>query len=422
MNKIVKIVWKNKVVAIVITVLVLAVWMPLVKSDPASYQSGRAGGVNTEYMNVTYLRAPTSAGSTIVVAAVDSYNYYHANYQCDGTADNVQLNQAISALNTSGGGTLQLLDGTFNISDNIFLQGTNNITIVGIGWGTKIVNTKVANGEGIFNTNETSISTTSITIKDLWIDGNSKGITGISLYNITGVVIDNVKITDVSSAIATTGYGIFIEDCTDVWVKNCYINSITQRDGIQFKGVYRGHIENCHVSNCTNYYGIDCHDSPTNNGSNIWILNNKIMDCDRGIDIANNHTHCIGNQIEDIEQSGIELYDDRSWIWICDNDLYDIDESGINAYDLTYSDDTSCRYFFITGNYINQSTGGAANKDGIFWDGHYAQIANNIIHGFSRDGIYMRGDWNNLHDNFIFDCGNADIEDFGDDNTQHDNI
>jgi polygalacturonase len=64
-------------------------------------------------------------------------NVSEASYRTDGTADEVQINAAILAVNAAGGGTVILQAGTYNIVNNISLR--SNITLRGQGRATKIV-------------------------------------------------------------------------------------------------------------------------------------------------------------------------------------------------------------------------------------------------------------------------------------------
>lgn len=62
--------------------------------------------------------------ATIVIAASDSLNKVRADYVCDGTDDDVQIQAAIDALTAyPGGGRVVLLDGNFNIGSSIGIRG-----------------------------------------------------------------------------------------------------------------------------------------------------------------------------------------------------------------------------------------------------------------------------------------------------------
>jgi len=55
--------------------------------------------------------------ATFVIAASDSQNKRDADYHCDGTADDVQIQAAIDAL-PAGGGKVFLLEGTYALTVN----------------------------------------------------------------------------------------------------------------------------------------------------------------------------------------------------------------------------------------------------------------------------------------------------------------
>ncbi|GAG04695.1 unnamed protein product, partial [marine sediment metagenome] len=95
----------------------------------------------------------SSGGATFTVAAVDSDagNIATADYVCDGTADEAQINAALTALPASGGRVI-LYEGGFIIADPIVIPKSNCV-LEGQGRGTFI------DGDGLA-TNEHGISLT----------------------------------------------------------------------------------------------------------------------------------------------------------------------------------------------------------------------------------------------------------------------
>lgn len=79
-----------------------------------------------------------SRAATYIVAASNSVHKETADYICDGTADEVEINAAIAAL-PSGGGKVLLLEGTYNISDTITIS-KENATLEGMGSRNTILN------------------------------------------------------------------------------------------------------------------------------------------------------------------------------------------------------------------------------------------------------------------------------------------
>lgn len=85
---------------------------------------------------------PFNAPNTVTVAAKDSVKPGFTNYTADGIADQDTIMQAIQYVGSRGGGTVLLLEGTYVISNNVYVT-YDNVTLSGIGWGTKL---KLANG------------------------------------------------------------------------------------------------------------------------------------------------------------------------------------------------------------------------------------------------------------------------------------
>lgn len=83
-----------------------------------------------------FIASVAGRGASLYVASTGATNLEKAgaDYVCDGTADDVQINAAITALGSTGG-VVQLSNGNFNIASPILVT-TGNISIVGIGRGT----------------------------------------------------------------------------------------------------------------------------------------------------------------------------------------------------------------------------------------------------------------------------------------------
>lgn len=87
-----------------------------------------------------YPTAKIGRGASLVVAAsgASAMEKAQADYLCDGTADDVEINAAIAALPTGAnvaGGAVRLTGGYFNLAAPILID-RDNITLVGSGWGT----------------------------------------------------------------------------------------------------------------------------------------------------------------------------------------------------------------------------------------------------------------------------------------------
>ncbi len=155
--------------------------------------------------------------ATLTVAANDSIQPGNADYQCDGVADEAQINTALNAL-PAVGGRIILLEGTYLLADSIVIPA-NNIILEGQGRATFI------NGDGLATTEHaiTISGFTNVTIRNLAMqtaDGGGNVIHCIFIEDgANGTTIDGVIIADSDSD------GIHIEgtSTTDITIKNCSI-------------------------------------------------------------------------------------------------------------------------------------------------------------------------------------------------------
>ena len=81
-----------------------------------------------------FLLTGDAVNASLVIASKDSPNKEKADYVCDGTADQVEIQKAIDSLPSSGG-MIELLEGTFNFSDDVEIT-KSNVTIRGAGRAT----------------------------------------------------------------------------------------------------------------------------------------------------------------------------------------------------------------------------------------------------------------------------------------------
>lgn len=100
------------------------------------------GQVTTANSNITALQTRTNGQQYFqLVAANDAPTVVKnkADFVCDGTADDVQIQAAIDAAKAQGGGTVQLSVGTFNLAATLQITGNtdednaDSITLLGVG-------------------------------------------------------------------------------------------------------------------------------------------------------------------------------------------------------------------------------------------------------------------------------------------------
>jgi parallel beta-helix repeat protein len=146
-----------------------------------------------------------------------------ADYICDGAEDNVQIKEAIDAVDSSGGGAVFIKSGTYITNGIIDLRPSNNITIVGEGRGTIIKSGGLLAGGSISKIfGQNSDASANITIKNLVLDGDNQSIMGIdfdsSTVGNTNILIEECEIKN------NTSHGISLEKATNCVVKNNHVH------------------------------------------------------------------------------------------------------------------------------------------------------------------------------------------------------
>ncbi len=120
--------------------------------------------------------------ATFVVAASDSEHRYEADYFCDGTADDVQMQAALDALPATGG-CIFLLDGTYTLAnqiaraiDDVRWMGCGHATLLNLDGVTPVITAGVQDSWLFLNfgtdAGGVDISTaTESAIRSVWIAG-----------------------------------------------------------------------------------------------------------------------------------------------------------------------------------------------------------------------------------------------------------
>jgi hypothetical protein len=234
-----------------------------------------------------------------------------ADYYCDGTDDDVQINAAITAANSAGGGTVVILGGTnsYRISSAIVLK--ENVSLVGermarqssggvtLKTQASSTLTSLLTVTGISNptTNADLIHDTHI--ENLTLDGNNTTTNGVLLTNQDTFKAINCRFIQCTNAIntawdsssdpiaATIPGGIYLERCnissvsgiginldkqTQCWISNCWFTGTTVSDWVVFKSSNKIHIINCEFNTATN--ALRFQDTAT-----VTCNDNTIMNC-----------------------------------------------------------------------------------------------------------------------------------------------
>lgn len=276
--------------------------------------------------------------ATYVVAASDSEHRYEADYRCDGTADDVQINAALNALPATGGRVV-LLDGTFTIVDPITFP-KNKVTLEGQGRSTFI------DGDGLATAEH-----------------------GISMTDRDDCVIRNLAIQteDGGGRISAC---IFIEDGSDNFLieKVTIINSDWNAIRIEGTTIYTGCILDCRIEGA-DQGGVTVLMDADNFMFDLSILSCYIADgYSYGLDLARLLGAVIANNVI------------KGW---------EVENVVISTSD----------YTLIEGNLIINSMWGSGI---YIWSANKSNIVGNVIKNNGLQGIYLdTGDYNVIDSNLV---------------------
>jgi hypothetical protein len=218
----------------------------------------------------------------VVVAAKDYLGV--ADYYCDGTADQTEIQAAIDYLASAfGGGMVELTEGQFNITaaiemeTNIILRGAGARTIIEKNCNDYAIEIVGGNGTEKENTK----------IWDLSVTRNTADTNTISL-----IYLSYADYANIDSLLLHDGYGGGIEI---VYCDNLTISKTEIKDcrgsGVNISFCSSGIVVECRANNC-HIYGI----AITSDGDNFLVSNcisennwqYGIMGCGKNISIENN--------------------------------------------------------------------------------------------------------------------------------------
>lgn len=180
--------------------------------------------------------AAPGAGSSqrtyaVVIAASDSVSTTGADYVCDGTDDQVQIQAAIDAVSTAGGGTVFLREGHYYYDDAAILP-KNNVEVLGETMdGTVLVPSWTATRSAIGNgTNggafTASTPLTNFHLRNLTIDctnandsSYTSAVKGVFIQYMRGCSFERLRILEPFAT--ALGIDFLVEtQIRDIWIKN----------------------------------------------------------------------------------------------------------------------------------------------------------------------------------------------------------
>ncbi len=185
--------------------------------------SAGTGGAKTAATKI--VAASNSQGTTGCPGACANPR---ADYVCDGTDDQQEINKAINALPTAGG-AVYLLEGTYNISATLLEGETTtgivphaNTALIGTGKATVLKASAASSGNGIINAN----SVNNLLIKNLFIDCTGFSVAGIYCKKVNYSQFDSLWIAATSAS--TINPAIALNNAVASSANACSNNLITR--------------------------------------------------------------------------------------------------------------------------------------------------------------------------------------------------
>jgi len=259
---------------------------------------------------------------TFIVAASDSLYGQDANYVCDGTADDVEIQAAINAL-PANGGEIRLLEGTYTIVDSI--APVSGLRLTGDGEGSIIDGSGLGAGEAVIEYDAASLA-------DLQLDHFSilgpatdynpgappAEATGTGIYIQTNTL--NERFVAQNLHISQCQFGIWLQDTNaslQFFKVQDNVLEENSRAGVFISGGNRGAVSGNSVDGLRVGVG-----DAVMGDAGIWITEaagtyitelisvnaNSVSNCDtESINISARNISVIGNVIESNGQTGISL-------------------------------------------------------------------------------------------------------------------
>lgn len=364
--------------------------------------------VNTAHLDSQGNTLEVSRGASLVVAANDSTDKSKAgaDYVCDGTSDQVEIQAAIDALPSGVRGTVVLLEGNYEISDSITVA--YGLTLQGLGRYSTVIN--LAAGSDVDMINNPASHIQYVTIKDLQLYGNKANQSsgnGIAFETnqVNSLIVYNCLIQhQKENALYFSGssYNMYIDHCLIRVCDEDGVKAITSANGIY---VTYNVIESC--ANAVDISGGTIHRVNYNafegqSSQNIRLTPANYSEvignyCNAGTSFlyANGLSPIVrDNQIFDTTSYAIWLASGASRANISNNFIWDGGDFGIYL--------NACLYSTISNNGIWDCIGGI----GLYSVSDFNLVVGNLIQDPEADsnGIYTdNSDSNRISDNLLRD-------------------
>jgi len=314
--------------------------------------------------SVTSAKLGAGAGTgpaTKLVAASDSDSdaKNRADYVCDGTSDETEINNALNAL-PSAGGVVRLAEGTYTIDGAITIPASN-VALVGSGSGTVI---RVAN-----NLNPALLymvrasGRNNVLVTNIQLDGNKAN-------NATGTI-----------------YGIYFDSATtNSRVVDCWVHDMT-KDGVLLSSSDNNIVADNH-SYDNDQMGINLASSDSN-----IVVNNIVKSNLSGIRLHTCENNTVkGNTCHSNDRYGICLESADSHNSIDGNMVVGNSQEADNTYDGIFVDSSS-NYNNLVGNMVRHGGGTKQHRYGINISADTCTL--NLV---QNNDLYQAGRTANFHD------------------------
>ncbi len=289
--------------------------------------------------------------ATKVVAAADSLDTdpTHYDYLCTGTADQVTIQQAIDVVFAAGGGSVELMEGVYNLNSNglhqspairlhsnVWLRGQGSATILRQVTGTGSVDTTPAIGGSFLPDEEAQ----SFIISDLLIDCNKDGLGGVGTWGILiesnslglgsgRILLERVTVENSHDGNIVIGFGD-LRPAQRIDIIDC-VSQGSLQDGIELLNASFINVRGCWV-----------HDNAANGlhvieASGCHIADNQILNNGAwGMELLALFLSSVtGNLVDTCGDGGIHLDGDRDVfsvdVEIADNIIYNSGGHGIRV-------------------------------------------------------------------------------------------
>ncbi|GEM_PF-4743570 len=326
---------------------------------------------------------------TEIIVATDG----SGDYNCDGTSDESEINDALSNL-PSGGGIVTIKKGTYNIAGNINML-KNNVTLRGEGKSTKLFLANSANVDMIQIGNGSTIVNDCV-VEEMTIDGNRSNQSSLG----SPVVIWGASGT---KALRNTVRGCRLTNCLTDCLKLIFAdksiiqnNVIDENTGGAAIGIFSSSQNNNISGNILihNSYGVYSSANYNNIVGNICVDNTGYGVYLNGVVNCNVSANWFGSVA--FFQTGVLLAANAARNAITGNTFYQPYRAILSAADTAVIGNT------ISGNSIH-----LANQEAIYMQAGANQnaIVGNTIRSTAMHAIRIRGSKNIISSNMLIDNG-----------------